>query len=204
MTVVRYARIEEESSTTRIFIASVPPRPLRCEHRVAERVSRLREEDLQTGHAVDRRAMLGVVAVQDTNRRGSLCMIGSATTSVGRTPPRRSISSTFAGVRRILPRCASPAVDDVGEDRGLVARDAQRAHARVHRPRRRRSTPKPPRPTNSSLAGHEERAAVEVLGGQTQDRGRHLADVVRIRQLVDQLPSRPKRAVDGLLRWPCS
>src|SRR5947208_7928496 len=65
--VVRYARMDEESSTTRTFIWSAP-RLLRREHRVSERVAGLGEEDFQSRHPFDRRAMLGVVAVQNTNR----------------------------------------------------------------------------------------------------------------------------------------
>src|SRR3954451_10065550 len=37
-------------------------------HRVAERVAGLAEENLESCHGVDRRAMCGVVAVQNTNR----------------------------------------------------------------------------------------------------------------------------------------
>src|SRR5213075_666604 len=65
------------SSSTPAWTRSLPPRELSCvlgprllrrEHRVSERVAGLGEEDLQSRHPFDRRAMLSVVAVQDTNR----------------------------------------------------------------------------------------------------------------------------------------
>src|SRR4051812_41135235 len=66
--VVRYARMDEESSTTRTFInderRTSGPRFLRRQHCIPKRVACLRKEDLQSGHPFDRRAMLGVVAVQ--------------------------------------------------------------------------------------------------------------------------------------------
>src|SRR6185369_7117650 len=40
----------------------------RGKYGVAEGVARLREENLESGHAVDRCPMFGVVTIQDTNR----------------------------------------------------------------------------------------------------------------------------------------
>src|SRR6185369_6815012 len=108
-----------------------PPGPFGSEDRVAERVSRLREKNLETADTVDWSAVLGVVAVQNTNR--SIRVHDRQRHDFGRQQSAEAIDQVdVRGRLAHLALMRFAGLRDVAENRRLVARDARALHARVH------------------------------------------------------------------------
>src|SRR5207253_10752593 len=97
------------------FAPTLPPR----HDRGSERIAGLGEENLQTGHALDRSAMFGVVSVQDTNRL--LVVHDRQSHHLGRQ--KRAHAFEEADVRFRAAQFAAvwlATLGDLGEDRRLA------------------------------------------------------------------------------------